>query len=120
LTTEAAAGRIFFRFSRVRSESRDVDPQVGEQVGGDGGVPAAVGQDGHPVVADGGQAGKGLGGREQLVGIFDHDDAGPFEGAALATSDIPARAPVWDPAERLPVAERPLLSSTMGFFRVVL
>jgi hypothetical protein len=58
----------------------DADAQVGEGVGGNGGVAAAVGQDGDAVVFDGRQAGEGLGGREEFVRIFDDDDAGPFEG----------------------------------------
>ncbi len=36
-----------------------------------------------------------------------------------ATSEIPASAPVWDPADFLPVDERPLLSRIIGFLRVV-
>ncbi len=39
--------------------------------------------------------------------------------AVRETSEIPARAPVCEPADRLPVAERPPLSSTIGLTRVV-
>ena len=35
--------------------------------------------------------------------------------APKATSDMPARAPVWEPALRFPVVERPLFKRMMGF-----
>ena len=39
--------------------------------------------------------------------------------AVLATSEIPASAPVWEPAESFPVLDLPPFNMTIGFFRVV-
>ena len=43
-----------------------------------------------------------------------------IKSAASSTSSLPARAPVWEPADCLPVVERPLLSRTMGLRSAVL
>jgi len=40
--------------------------------------------------------------------------------ALLATAEMPASAPVWEPADLLPLADLPLLKSTTGFSRLVL
>ena len=73
-------GKYFFEFGHgILGKFRQGDPVVGQNIRGNCGMPAAVGQYGDLVVAHRRAAGQGFSGCEKLIRIFDDDDPGSFK-----------------------------------------